>query len=80
MKIIANGIQIEVADSAAESPQHAARPVVLLIMRGNWGELGSEQNYYDVKRKLSPAIAARTPFTFSGFQASNQPPAPVNIA
>lgn len=32
MKIIANGIQIEVADSAAESPAHAARPVVLLIM------------------------------------------------
>ena len=32
MKIIANGIQIEVADSATETPQHAARPVVLLIM------------------------------------------------
>ena len=32
MKIIANGIQIEVADSATESPQHAGRQVVLLIM------------------------------------------------
>ena len=32
MKIIANGIQIEVADSATESPEHAGRPVVLLIM------------------------------------------------
>ncbi len=32
MKIIANGIEIEVADSATESPQHAGRPVVLLIM------------------------------------------------
>ena len=32
MKIIANKIQIEVADSATESPQHAARPAVLLIM------------------------------------------------
>ena len=32
MKIIANGIQIEVADSATDSPEHAARPVVLLIM------------------------------------------------
>jgi pimeloyl-ACP methyl ester carboxylesterase len=32
MKIIANGIHIEVADSAAESPEHTARPVVLLIM------------------------------------------------
>ena len=32
MKIIANEIQIEVADSAEENPEHAARPVVLLIM------------------------------------------------
>ncbi len=32
MKIIANGIHIDVADSAAENPEHAARPVVLLIM------------------------------------------------
>ena len=32
MKIIANGIQIEVADSAAENPEHLARPAVLLIM------------------------------------------------
>ena len=32
MKIIANKIQIEVADSAAESPEQASRPVVLLIM------------------------------------------------
>ena len=32
MKIIANGIQIKVADSAAESPEHVARPAVLLIM------------------------------------------------
>lgn len=32
MKIIANKIQIEVADSATESPAHAARPVVLLVM------------------------------------------------
>ena len=32
MKLIANGIEIEVADSATESPQHAGRPVVLLIM------------------------------------------------
>ena len=32
MKIIANELQIEVADSAEENPEHAARPVVLLIM------------------------------------------------
>lgn len=32
MKIIANGIHINIADSAAESPEHMARPVVLLIM------------------------------------------------
>ena len=32
MKIIANGIHIDIADSAAESPEHATRPVVLLIM------------------------------------------------
>jgi pimeloyl-ACP methyl ester carboxylesterase len=32
MKLIANGIYIDVADSAAENPEHAARPVVLLIM------------------------------------------------
>ena len=32
MKIIANGIHIDIADSAAERREHAARPVVLLIM------------------------------------------------
>jgi pimeloyl-ACP methyl ester carboxylesterase len=32
MKLIANGIHIDVADSAAENPEHAGRPVVLLIM------------------------------------------------
>ena len=32
MKIIANGIHIDIADSAAGNPEHAARPVVLLIM------------------------------------------------
>jgi pimeloyl-ACP methyl ester carboxylesterase len=32
MKIIANKIHIDIADSAAESPEHANRPAVLLIM------------------------------------------------
>jgi pimeloyl-ACP methyl ester carboxylesterase len=32
MKIIANGIHIDIADSAAESPEHTSRPAVLLIM------------------------------------------------
>jgi pimeloyl-ACP methyl ester carboxylesterase len=32
MKIIANKIHIDIADSAAESPEHATRPAVLLIM------------------------------------------------
>ena len=32
MKIIANGIHIDIADSAAESPEPTGRPVVLLIM------------------------------------------------
>ena len=47
---------------------------------GDKGELGTEQNYHNEKRKLNPAIAAKSPLMFVGFQASNLPQAQINRA